>query len=362
MPQLSADDRAIVKACFLEKGWLGTRICREFRDKKWNVRTVSRLIKKIKETGDVKRLKGSGRPATAVTEENEEMVESLILSQEDKPGTHDSQRKIARKVGVSRRSVQRIAKKIGVRNFKRYRSVNLPAGVRGRRLERSKKLLTRFPIRKVKLLTFQDEKDFTLEVPTNRQNNRVYSRNKKSEINESRLYHHGNKQSLKLMVSCCVSWNGVTPPFFVDPAKSKVTGELHTKHLRTQLIPACKKLYPQEDFIFLQDGAPSHTSNVCQSYLKDTLGRGMFVTKLEWPPKSPDLNVLDYYFWDRINTKVYEGRTEPFKDLAELRRRIKTCWTKVVNLAEIRRAIRQFRPRLAAVVKNNGGPIEAYYG
>ena len=81
MPQLSADDRAIIKTCFQEKGWQGTRICKEFRDKKWNVVTVNRLIKNIKKTGDAKRLKGSGRPATAVTKENEEIVESLILSQ-----------------------------------------------------------------------------------------------------------------------------------------------------------------------------------------------------------------------------------------------------------------------------------------
>ena len=341
MPQLSADDRAIIKTCFQEKGWQGTRICKEFRDKKWNVVTANRLIKNIKKTGDAKRLKGSGRPATAVTKENEEIVESLILSQEGKPGSHKSGREIAKKVGVSRRSVQRIIKKIGVKNFKRHQSVNLPPGVRERRLERSKKLLTRFPMRKVKLMTFQDEKDFTLEVPTNRQNNRVYSRGKKSDINEERLYHEGNKQSKKLMVSCCLSWNGVTPPFFVDPAKTKVTGNYYTKHLRTQLIPACEKLYPENNFIFQQDGATSHTCNVCQAYLKDTLGRGRFVSKTEWPPKSPDLNILDYYFWDRVATKVYEGRKKPF---------------------EIRRAISQFRPRMSAVVKNNAVPIKAYYG
>ena len=88
----------------------------------------------------------------------------------------------------------------------------------------------------------------------------------------------------------------------------------------------------------------------------------MFVTKSEWPPKSPDLNPLDYYFWDRLKEKVYERRTKPFENLKQLRRRIKTCWTKAVNLEEMRRAITQFRPRLKAVVKCEGGPIEQYYG
>ena len=80
--------------------------------------------------------------------------------------------------------------------------------------------------------------------------------------------------------------NGVTPHFFCGrTAKTKVTGNYYTKHLRTQLIPACEKLYPENNFTFQQDGATSHTCNVCQAYLKDTLGRGRFVSKTEWPHK-----------------------------------------------------------------------------
>ena len=50
MPQLSDADRAVVSACFLEKGWRDTKICEEFRSKKWEVRTINRLIKKIEKT------------------------------------------------------------------------------------------------------------------------------------------------------------------------------------------------------------------------------------------------------------------------------------------------------------------------
>ena len=117
-----------------------------------------------------------------------------------KTWTRDSQHKIARKVNVSRRPVQHIAKKLVVKNYKGFCAVNIPPGVRERRLVRSKKLLTRFPIRKVNLITFQDEKDFTLQVPTNRQNNRLYSRGKMSWINKSRLYHHWSLWCLALFL------------------------------------------------------------------------------------------------------------------------------------------------------------------
>ena len=57
MPQLSLEDRAVIKACYQEKRWGGKRICKEFADKKWNVGIVNKLINKIKETGSTDRKK-----------------------------------------------------------------------------------------------------------------------------------------------------------------------------------------------------------------------------------------------------------------------------------------------------------------
>ena len=205
MPQLTVDDRAVIKACFLNKEWRGKTICKEFPSKKWNVVTVNRLIKKLLETGSTNRQKGSGRPLSATVSRNTKKVEELILFQDGKPGTHKSARKISKRLGISRTSVRRIVKRTGLKNYKRERSVIIPAGTKQRRLERSKKFLSRFPLKRVNMMTFQDEKDFTLEVPINVQNNRVYSKGPKGVVSEERLHHERNKQSKKLMVSCCLS-------------------------------------------------------------------------------------------------------------------------------------------------------------
>ena len=90
MPQLTVDDCAVIKACFLNKGWRGKKICKEFPSKKWNVVTVNRLIKKLLETGSTNRQKGSGRPLSVTVTRNTEKVEELILSQDDKPGTYNA--------------------------------------------------------------------------------------------------------------------------------------------------------------------------------------------------------------------------------------------------------------------------------
>ena len=62
--------------------------------------------KKIHETRSTDRRPGSGRPASAVTQANQEVVAKLILSQEDQPGTHLPPRKIAKVLNISRESVR----------------------------------------------------------------------------------------------------------------------------------------------------------------------------------------------------------------------------------------------------------------
>ena len=362
MAKLSKEDLILIESCFREKGWRGAKLCREFRSKKWNRRIVNRAIKRIKAYGTAARKKGSGRPVTVTTPANIQYVEQHAESQENEPGTHLTCRAMARNLKASKSSVSRISRRSAkLKSVKRLRSVTIPAGTRLRRLVRARALLQRFPNWRVKKIVFQDEKDFTLEVPTNRQNNRIYIRGKKSEVDPKRLYHEGNRQSLKLMVSCCASYNGVTKPFFIDPQQAKVTGAYYTRHLERDLLPECGKLYPENDYIFVQDGATSHTSNICQAKLKELRGR-KFAGKTEWPPKSPDCNLLDYYFWNAIQNLVYEGRREPFQNLDQLKRRIRTVWKRAINMNHLRKAVMQFRPRLKAVVQAGGGAIEDKFG
>ena len=75
----------------------------------------------------------------------------------------------------------------------------------------------------------------------------------------------------------------------------KVDSALYESHLRDDLLPACNDMYPEGNFIFVQDGAPSHTAKKCQEFLRQELG-DQFVDKLNWPPYSPDCNRLVIFF------------------------------------------------------------------
>jgi len=89
---LAKNDLAVIVTCFIEKGWTFTRIAKEFANKKWNYRSINRVLAKYRHTGPANRKKGSGRPVTAMTNESLAEVEQLCQSQDDKPGTHKSQR------------------------------------------------------------------------------------------------------------------------------------------------------------------------------------------------------------------------------------------------------------------------------
>jgi len=80
----------------------------------------------------------------------------------------------------------------------------------------------------------------------------------------------------------------------------------------------------------------------------------------QWPPASPDCNPLDYHFWDKAKVKVYEGRfNQPFENEKQLKRRIRRVWNEMAtDLVEIRKALKQFVPRLREVAEKEGNCIK----
>ena len=104
------------------------------------------------------------------------------------------------------------------------------------------------------------------------------------------------------MVSAAISWYGTTKPFFVNENGIKVNKDNYCKHLTKQLFPATKTLVKRDDWTFVQDSALSHRSNLVQDFLEKSLKR-RFVECVKWPPSSLNVNPLDYFFWDLVETK-----------------------------------------------------------
>ena len=82
-------------------------IIKDRPEKNWGLRNVGYLLKKIDETGEVKRREGSGTPKNSRTENNINAVKELISSQEDKPGTHATPNGISKMMDIPRTSIRR---------------------------------------------------------------------------------------------------------------------------------------------------------------------------------------------------------------------------------------------------------------
>ncbi|QQP57906.1 Uncharacterized protein FKW44_003059 [Caligus rogercresseyi] len=93
------------------------------------------------------------------------------------------------------------------------------------------------------------------------------------------------------------------------------------------------------NYVFTQDGAPAHTFKKTQEFCK---GNMAFWPADFWPSSSPDVNPLDFAVWGFL-----EGKTN------------KTSHTSVEALkATITKDCASVRPRIEAIIRNNGGHIE----
>ena len=142
---------------------------------------------------------------------------------------------------------------------------------------------------------------------------------------------------------------GSTDLIFIDPGV-KINGQYYRDVLLSEhMLPAIKELSVNEFFIFQQDSAPAHRAKDTVALLERETPA--FITPLQWPPNSPDLNPVDYKIWSALEERVYKTRV---RDVAHLRERLREEWA-VFEQGIIDRAVQQWRVRLRACIRVEGG-------
>ena len=101
-----------------------------------------------------------------------------------------------------------------------------------------------------------------------------------------------------------------------------------------------------DNFIFQQDGAPAHRAALAQDWIKEKCPD--FIGKEEWPPNSPDLNLLDYHVWGAM-LGCYQKYTPKPSNIAELKSALLSIWNDLPQ-EFIDKAILSFRKRLRSCV------------
>lgn len=90
--------------------------------------------------------------------------------------------------------------------------------------------------------------------------------------------------------------NQVIGPYFFEES---LTGARYLQFLQDCLVPRLNELFPnRNDLWFQQDGAPPDFAVDVRTYLTIVF-RGKWIGRrgqIEWPPRTPDLTPLDFFY------------------------------------------------------------------
>lgn len=119
-----------------------------------------------------------------------------------------------------------------------------------------------------------------------------------------------------LMVWIGVIDTNIVGPYFFEGG---VNSRSFLNMLHQFVLPELRRLgQNSNDIIYMHDGAPPHITQEVRDFLSDTffgwIGRGNG-SIMEWPPRSPDFNPLDFYVWGYLTDLVYLIKPTCIRDL-----------------------------------------------
>ena len=111
-------------------------------------------------------------------------------------------------------------------------------------------------------------------------------------------------------------------------------------------------MFNGKKWVFQQDGASSHTSNKAQNWCKNNFDS--FLDKFHWPPNSPDLNPLDYFYWNEVKNIMVQT---PFMSLIDLKAKIRRACS-LISQDSKKKAVSSFTSRVRAVENLKGAYLD----
>ena len=310
--------------------------------------TVFNVKRRLKESGHVKRKPGSGRKPTVTTPKLVEAVRSRLRRNPVR-----TMRGMAKELKVSEHTVRNIVKKkIKARSLARSKRFLLTDRLRSLRLERCKRILAMMKKRSPVIL-FTDEKYFSVDQVCNSRSDRYITKLRVQDVPDKVRTVNRTKHPSQLMMFGLVASNGLKmPPVFLEKGFRMGAKEYLDRVLKPHVLPWIQQNFQdQSELIFMQDGAPCHTSKLVQEWLSENLN---FWPKEVWPPSSPDLNPLDFSIWAYVQAKACKVQ-HPNLDALQLS--VSKVWNDMTE-AFIRSTCSTFRPRIEAVIEAEGGYID----
>ena len=151
------------------------------------------------------------------------------------------------------------------------------------------------------------------------------------------------KHPTKVMVWSVISSKGCGRLHVVSGMMNQVE---YRKVIDKRLVPQIREWFPDEDCIFMQDGAPCHRSRKIMEHF-DNLG----IQVLDWPGNSPDMNPIEG-LWNDLKNDMSQTVSKNKNELIE---RLISVWYHNPRLEELALKYIEGMPRrVAAVIAAKG--------
>lgn len=310
--------------------------------------TVSSVVRKFHANGCVN-INHANKRSRAPMVMTEDMVINVLASVENH--MEMSSRQIAMEFGICQASVIRILKKHGYKSYKFEKHQELRENDAESRVAFCERMFEDINNNEnfLRSILFTDESTFVRHGEPNAQNCRYWARENLHRYNVCRTQY-----PQKVNVWAGIIDTHIIGPFFIE---GTLNCERYLRLLQENILPALNNLDLQGPLWFQHDGAPAHYSREVRELLNrhfpnSWIGRG---GPIGWPPRSPDLTPLDYFYWGKLKSRVYNAI--PIDNIQELKDRILRA-SEEITAQQCRNVISEFYNRLGHCLIENGGIFE----
>lgn len=273
--------------------------------------TIMKWVTSFRTTGNIMAKKPPGATRTVRSLENIDRVRTAMTTS---PGR--SARRHASALHIGRESVRKILK-LDLK-FHPYKIVcvqELKENDYPQRLDFATQMQVLLHDEPDVLIFMSDEAHFYLNGTVNQQNCRYWAQENPRQLHEKPLH------SPRVTVWCAVSRQHVIGPFFFeeDGVAVTVNANRYVRMINDFFFLQLQMLNLQQDVWFQQDGATAHTARVSMTLLRN-LFPGHVISRfgdVPWPPRSPDLNICDFFLWGHLKEKVFKRKPRNLEDLKE---------------------------------------------
>lgn len=276
-----------------------------------NHQTFASIERHLRETGSFERtFEGRGRMRTTRTVELEEEILDRV---EEEPST--STRRIGRELHIPKTIVHNVLKEqllypFHVEKVQELLPIDPPMRLAFCHFIQNKRVED--PNFAMKIL-FTDEACFSRSGVTNLHNEHVYADENPHAI---KVAHHQHEFKINV-------WAGIIDHYLIGPVviPDRLNGDNYLNFLQNTL-PILLENLPlllRREMWYMHDGAPPHFTIAVRQHLHNQypnrwIGRGNDAP-VRWPPRSPELNMCDFFLWGAFKEKVYKSPVNNREDL-----------------------------------------------